>query len=373
MSYYGKGPREFIAAVLWIHGRSIGEIAKVVQWTPGQMRGFVNREFRDTPRANMDDETRRDLLAMMKASREDGDRLKDEHFLPIPLPGVPAPPTSALKALKRSWVDCRVIAEAIEDGDRRDRDVTQCNVEHRARLGKLPEYEGGLDLSTKVGRRDARQFETEVNKMVKAEQKKQADREAGLNPRRGKVGETSHGVIRSSALDYLFSARILRDPGGESDKLKSSEEQRRLEAGMRLRKHMEGTRLGGLGAIDYERATMGSGGGGKLSLSAYKLQCIHSLGGIKKLMSPMDFAMIEAVVDQDIFIWEKAKPESRTRRNIYEGIRHLLDIIAVHENLMTREACEARWDEPLPIIERVGRGEAISQAEAAAEFMEAAR
>lgn len=56
------------------------------------------------------------------------------------------------------------------------------------------------------------------------------------------------------------------------------EEGRRFEAGLRFRAIIQGARTASLGAIDYERATMGVGSGLKLSLAAFKLHCIKQLG-----------------------------------------------------------------------------------------------
>jgi hypothetical protein len=363
-AYEDMGPRAFIASVLWIHGRSIGEVANVVQWTSGQMRGFVTRQFKVKAREHMTYEERAAELEAMKAVRQDGGRLRDEHFKPIPIQGKPAPKPKPISATRKAWAERLAVAEQIVNPDRRQAEIAHCNTEFRAKLQKMHEdkEEGGLDLSTKVGRKQARILEGEITKMVREMQRAAEAREAGLNPSRG---------VKDSALDYLDHARLLRDAGGHGDKQRSSEESRRLEAGMRLRRFIEGTRVGNLGALDYERATMGGGGSSHMTPTEYRLRCTYALGEIRQMMSSTDYTMIEAVADQDIFIWERAPAGTKTRANIFTAIRQLLDIVAVHENLMTSVEYTGRWDETLPIVDR--RKDAREHAEAIAEFMEAAR
>lgn len=358
---------QFVAAVLWMHGRTTGEIAKVVGWTPGTLRGFITRQF-EKSREHMTAEERQEILDAFKADRLDGGRLKDEHFKPIDLQGKPAT-AKALESLKARWVECLFIAGGIEDSDRRSADQRQCNIAHRAELdfnrkGGLPKADGGVDLLSKEGRKQARAIESDVMRLLRAKQKRKAAREAGFADRRGRD---------AAALDYLYQQRLLKDRGTANDGTKTSEEMRRLEAGQRLRSYLDGHRVGPMGAIDYERATMGSGGGAKMTLSAYKLHCIQALGSISKLMSPSDYQLIEAVVDRDAFVWEDTKAGGKARARIFDAIRHLLDVIAVHESLMTREAYYARWGEHLPDIKPANRAELARQAADVADFMERAR
>lgn len=328
-------PHAFVAAVLWIRGHSIGEVAKTVGWTPGQVRGFVGRQFKDNPRAAMTDDERQALLDEFKANRADGGRLRDEHFVA---------------------------------GRRAETPRPQMTIAEKKRLEKespASTTPAGPDLNTRAGRKEAKRLQKEAEKIAAARQAEQEKREAGHAERRG---------VAASALDYLLAQRILRDPETTGPGGKSSEEQRRHEAGVRLRSYIEGTRIGGLGAIDYERATMGTGGGPKLSLAAYKLQCINALGEIRQMMSKTDFLMIEAVVDQDNFIWETAPPATKIRARIFDGIRKLLDVVAVHERLMEHKAFHERWDEDLPEIEdRYTRSKAIAGSERIAEILEGAR
>lgn len=363
-AYEDMGPRAFIASVLWIHGRTVGEVANVVKWTRGQTRGFVTRQFKDKARDHMTYDERAAELQAMKAVRRDGGRLRDEHFKPVHIQSKPAPRPSGIHAVKKAWAQRLTAAEQIENLDRRQAEIVACNTEFRAKLQKMHEdkEEGGLDLSTKIGRKQARVLEGEVTKMVRELQRAAEAREAGLNPQRG---------VKSSALDYLEHARLLRDSGNHGEKQKSSEESRRLEAGMRLRRYIEGIRVGGLGAIDYERATMGGGSGAHMTPTEYKLRCTYAIGEIRQMMSATDYTMIEAVADQDIFIWERAAAGSKTRASIFIAIRQLLDIVAVHEHLMTPDEYTSRWDETLPVVER--RRDAREHAENIAEFMEAAR
>lgn len=370
-AYQDMGPRAFIASVLWIRGHKTGDVANVVKWTSGQMRGFVNRQFK-TAREHMTYQERAAELAAMKAVRRDDGRLRDEHFKPIELQGKPAPKLKPLAALKKVWAERLAVAEQIENPERRQAEIAACNSEFRAKLQQMhrDKVEGGLDLTTKGGRKDARALEGEVIKMVRETKRAAEAREAGLNPRRGKVGERSSGIIRSSALNYLATARLLRD-SVSGDKEQTPEEKRRLIAGERLYHYAIGTSIGSVGALDYERASMGGGGGVPMTPTEHRLRCVYAIDEIRQLMSRDDYLLLDAVVNQDVFIWERSPAGSKARAAYFIAIRHLLDVVAVYEKLMSDLEYVARWDETLPTI--VKHDNPRDHAAAIAEFMAGAR
>lgn len=330
-------PISYCVAVLWLRGESAGRIAKAVGWSVGKVQGFAWRHFERTPRSSWSTRDRQERLDALKAERLDGGRLNDQHFV--------AQPIKPLRLGKTAAPD------------------------------PLPE----LDLNTRAGRKEAKRRQREALAAAEAARKEQERREAGHAARRGRQGPAGdNNYVRSSALEFLFERRLLKDRGSSDDKGKASEEQRRYEAGTRLRAMIDGARLGGLGALDFERASMGSSGGQQMPLSAYRLQCIHAKGVIRQMMSDADYATIEAVVDHDIFLWEREPPRTPTRLRMFEAIRHHLDVVAVHESLMTRDAFSARWGAVLPIIDkddenRESRAATAAQAEAVRELLEGAR
>lgn len=313
---------QFVACVLWMHGRSMLEIAAVVRWTPGQVRGFLHRQFKDKPRSHLTIQERQELLGQMKADRRDGGVLKDEHFQAIP----------------------RV------DGPR-----------------SAAEKPAEPDAGTREGRRERRRRQQQERRRQHQQEQERQAREQGHATRRG---------IEAAALDYLQKRRLLRDPDTVKTMTEASEEVRRWEAGTRLRNYIEGARLSSLGAFDYERATMGSGSGPKLSLAAYKLHCMNSLAAIRQLIADTEFALLEGIIDRDEFVWERAPAESRARGELFEIIRYGLDAVAVHEDMMTRADFTARWKEELPFVDAnylKSRVDAEDLADAAAGYFSEAR
>lgn len=359
-------PTSYIVSVLWMNGRSIHEIAKVSTWTPGKVRGFTTRTYNKPSRAHMTNGERQLALDALRAQMPEGLKLPDKLFRVLPVIGV-APEPKPRTRLKALWSQAIVDAEAVEDEDRRQDSLARCALVHRERFSKILTSEGQPDLSTKAGRRDLRTFEAEVVRLARAKQKEAAARQEGHAVSRGKL---------ASALDYLFDRRLLKDAAASGKEGRTSEEQRRHEAGTRLRAYIDGTRLGSLGAMDYERATMGSGGGPKISLSAYKLHCVHSLGTLRKLMGHDEYVLIETVIDKDDFAWDRVPTSSAARARVFEAIRRALDVVAVLESLLTREAFKARWgtDLPLePLRDRQTKGEAAAQSARVADILEAAR
>jgi len=370
--------RTFVVAVLWLHGRGTGEIAKVVTWTPGQVRGFVHRAFK-TPRASQTTAERQAGLDELRAVRMDGGRLKDEHFIAIELVGKPPGEPTPITRLKRSWAAGMTIAHGIEDSNRQAVAIAAVNADHREKFQAMLRQQRKLKdkeplVLTKEDRRDLRDIEADVGRRLRDELRRKAIESNGLATRRGALLSAQHEA-QSSALDFLFHKRLLRDGKlvAGADRSKTSEEQRRLEAGMRLRAYLEGSRLGGLGAIDYERATMGSGGGPAIALSAYKLQCAHSVGAIRKLIADAEYSILEAVVDQDVFLWERERPNSKQRETIYRVIRYGLDIVGVFEGIMLPAEFKLRWDEELPKIQWPDHGDLARRSEEMAELVKHAR
>lgn len=354
----------FTAAVLWIHGRTVGEVASVVKWTPGQVRGFIHREFGKKPRDHMSMEERSALLNEFHANRPDDGLLPIEVFTPLQLHRFPSRP-EPIEVLKRQWVADLVIASAEEDYGKRDAKIQRCKADYRTALfarGETGNKPPLVDPTTKDGRKLARDIESDVLREVKAIRSAKEEREAGMAQR----------GTDASAFEYLIARRLLRDPDAAALRTKQTDDEaRRMEAGTHLRSLIDGTRIGGLGAIDYERATMGGGGGANLSASAYRLHCINTLGAIRSLMSTEDYLMIEAILDQEIFVWERVS--GRARGVVYEDIRRVLDIISVYDSRLLAGVFTDRWGYTLPAVEWALRGEAEAIAEAARDILEGAR
>ena len=312
-----------IVAVLWMHGDKTARIASASGWTPGKVRGFVHRQF-PKPRQNMTMEERELALAVLAEFRAKAPRLRDEHFLPKMIKVLPVRPAE------------KVVAPPLPD------------------------------MRTRAGRREARRRQREAEHAAQKQLEDREARERGNATRRGEL---------ASALDFASSRGYLADPSdrGVLTKAGGSSGQRRLEAAQRFRAYLDGTRIGSLGAIDYETATMGAGGGPKLTLSAYKLQCVHALGWVKQASTASGYRLMESVIDRDEFVWDRFEAGSSERARLFEALRLNLDIVAVHERLLTPEGLSERWGLELPQARGQSRLGAVDQAAAAAEIFAAAR
>lgn len=356
--------RQYIAAVLWVHGRTIGEIAGVVGWTRNQTKAFTNRLLPGKmARSYLTDEERVEILGHFAADRHDGDRLREEHFKPIPIRGAPRQRTrsEAIIAIEESWGACLLAARQIGDPAARREATRECNDGHRRQFADAGVAPADIpDPGTVKGRREVREMERRAAAKRDKEEQDRMAREAG--------GATR----RERPLEYLFWRRMLAD-GNAAGMEKLSEEMRRYEAGERLQRYIVGARLSALGAIDMERASMGGGSPVAMTPTAHKLFCVQSIGRIRGMMSTTDYLMLEAVLDQDVFLWEREPPNSRARSRVLDSLRRLLDVVAVYESLMATDSFKDRWDHDLTPPDAPSLWEARAQAENIADLMETAR
>lgn len=289
---------QFVCAVYWMEGLlSQGDIANRIGWKPAQVRGWIWRSF-DPPRHAMSNKDRQRVLDDLSPLRRE------------------------LGVMEASDFDGRFQAKRCRTAPREPE----------------PTFE-----DTPEGRKAERKYR---NERRKSQHKDALGRKRGHAKSRG---------ANSSALEWLDLHRHLRDATdrhlmpGERNTAVVASSMRRVEAGMRLRKYIRGSQVSPLGAMDYEQASMSDGGAGtKLSLPEFRLHCIHTLGSIRQMMQDSDFALIEAVVENDRFIWDEFRPRSKDRDRVFEAIRYLLDIIACHEGLLTHSEFEEIWEEVLP-------------------------
>lgn len=354
--------RRYIAAVLWVHGRTLGEVAEVVGWTRPQAKAFTNRLL-PKARAQLDDGERQAILDHLAADRHDGGRLKPEHFKPAPLPGRPRDPsrTEIVSAIEASWGECILDARAIEDIRERGQATRDCHEQHRDKLRAAGVDEGDIpDPGSIQGRKVVRDIERRAAQRRKREREAREQRELGGAERRPRP------------LEYLFMRRMLADGKAMSTE-RHSEEMRRYEAGERLQRYIDGARIATLGALDMEKATMGHSGPKAMTLSGYRLYCAQTLGAVRSMMPRPDYLALEAVLDRDQFTWEAWPEKSAGRTTELERIRRLLDVVAVYENLMAADAFADRWGDTLPIPEVPTRHAAAAQADLVTDLVGSAR
>ncbi|BCH33213.1 hypothetical protein MesoLjLc_51430 [Mesorhizobium sp. L-8-10] len=320
-----KGIITFCVSVLWIHGASIGTIALLSGRTPGSVRGIVHRAFSTTPREGMTLAQRQQKLDEMRASRKDDNRLPDKYFTALPIPAAKArPPAPKSKGPIPLYMKPKA-------------PVPQ----------PLPEP----DLRTRAGRKEAQRRKKEAARKDRLEEAKRAEREQGGAQNRGMNG---------SALEYLYTLRILDDPGDRTVERAPqgiSSRERRKEAGRILREYIDGCRVGAVSSVDFEREVAGGGAG--IGIAAWRVQCISAIGAIRKMMPDRDYLLIEGIVDRDECPWEPIKSVT-AKRFLYEAIRRSLDVVAASESLMALDAFETRWGFSLVLADTIDRDDALS-------------
>lgn len=348
------GEVTYVIAVLWMAGWSVKSIALATDKLRGSVKGIAQRRFPKS-REEMTLEERQAILDQLKATRLDGGLLSEGHFRAVELRAVQQRKQRVAEArsAQSKLLSSRKARQAAEDAGKVDKPMT-------------------LQQRRKAER-----------KAREEDEHRRRQRESGLAAKRGDAG---------SALEYLANRQILTDfEDRRSEAFKKdigSSGRRRLEAGLKLRQYFAGARIGGLKAVDVEMA----GGGSAIGMppTAHRLHCMDSLGLIRSMMPVNDFQMIEAVVDQDDFPWERAtvtiEPGTdpadndkrrayaldRARGVIYDDIRRTLDIIAVYESLLTYEGFTARWGWHLIKTPRADRYRAMDAADEATQLLESA-
>lgn len=343
------GEVSYVIAVLWMAGWTAKAIGLATDKLRGSVKGIAQRRF-EKSREEMTIEERQAVLNELKIDRRDNGILLEGHFLAVPLREVQKRPIGSHYGNKLLTGKKQAAA-----------------AEKRAQK----------PMTLQQRRRAERKAKDE-------DEHRRKQREAGLATRRGDA---------ASALEFLANRQILTDAedrGLEAFKKQiGSSGRRRLEAGLKLRGYFAGARIGGLKAVDVEMA----GGGSALGMppSTHKLHCMDSLGLIRSMMPQNDFLMIEAIVDQDDFPWDRIRPAAededrkeanrqkrrdravdKARMRLYEEVRRALDVVAVYESLLTYEGFSVRWGRKLTKTPRADRYRAADASAEAAELLEAA-
>lgn len=303
--YFERGLVTFTVCVLWMHGASAGNIALMSKRTRGSVAGIINRAF-DKPREQMTIEERQARLDEMKAKRRDEGRLPAKFFIAMEILPKSDKPKAPLK---------------FRELPPQQRDQPEVKPEPVTVSGK------------KKSRHKQKQEEHRRNAIEKAARE---EREQGRNTKRGFDG---------NALEHLHTMRILADPADRfvdspvNTQVMSSGV-RRHEAGQAFRATIDGCRVGGVSSVDFEREVRGSGAAA--GIPAWRLQCLSSLGAIRKALPEADYATVEGIIDRDEMPWEAVK-SSTAKKFLFETIRRSLDVIAVLWSYMSEQAFEARW------------------------------
>lgn len=322
----------FMAKVMWLSGFSIGNISIVMGRSTGSVRGIINRAF-DRSRESMTLEERQAELDRLKEDRRDDGKIPDKFFAAHPLKETQVVPKTVVK---------------VEYPNYRP-------VERPAKQALPP-----VDPKTREGRKELQRRKREADYQRREEAAARLMREQGKASR----GEAA------AALEYLYSRGLLSDPEERRvdarpvSSLQSKE--RRKEAGRILRSYIDGSRVGGMTAIDLDR--VGTGSNSRLSIPEHRLRSMSCLGAVRKMLGDIDYEMLEAIVDRDDFPWGRVNGE-KARAMVYEDIRRQLDVVAVHERLMDREDFKKRWDRILPDIRGLDRDGARAKSDRAEEVL----
>lgn len=285
---------KYIVAVLWMEGRlGPGDIAKQVKWTTGQVRGFYDREFKPA-RAHMTRPERQAILDFLKGWNVWFDVFVDARF------------------------EDRFYAKELR-GER----MARLQLEDAARPKEDRE----------PSKKELRQIAADQAAQKRREEEERLKREFGYAPRGFDV----------DAVGWLYT-NALGDKSESLAKGAMMSRDRRREALLKFRAHLAGRSISPLQAQDYEAV---GGGGPKLALPEYRKFCIDTIGGVRQLLPAPMFMMLEAIVEQDVFIWQRS-PKGAARAVTYDSIRYAADTLAVYYQMMTRDDFAARWGEHLP-------------------------
>lgn len=290
----------YMIAVLWMEGRlSTSEIARQVDWTLGQVKGFYHKEFVPV-RDKMTDEERQEVLDHLKEWRGWFKVFVDKRF------------------------DDRFFAKGLR-------------YQSLAKRREEAEAREGINVANLSKRERKRLADEEAHKR-RQEAKERAEREMGYAPRGRDVDAVDWLYLHSlndKKEDVVVGALMSRD--------------RRKEALLKFRVHMEGSAVSPLRAQDYEAAR---GQGARIALPEFRKHCIDMLGGARSVLHPAIFKMLERIVMHDEFVWSRIGSGSE-RGKVYEAIRYGADTLASYYQIMTPKEFEARWgvyppEAPLP-------------------------
>lgn len=218
-----------------------------------------------------------------------------------------------------------------------------------------------IDLTTKEGKAKA-----------KALMKAATERENEERRRREQIADRGLASRRQmpDALEWLringwLADREERSTNAAQNKSAPSSA-RRHKAAELFRKYSDGAKISALSGTDYESMIMGSGSGVPLTLSEYRLTCINMIGHIGRWLGEDILGLLEAVICRDEFVWEaRAGSRSAVMSIVHRG----LDIVAVHEGLMTRHAFRDQWLHDLPFDDPPTRHEVAHQLERVASLL----
>jgi hypothetical protein len=196
--------------------------------------------------------------------------------------------------------------------------------------------------------------------------KAKIERERGLATARG---------VDGAAFEWLNARRVLVDPESRSVRGADSDGSgtRRLAAGLKLRSYFDGCRVGELSSVDFERSGGGGDGSGQ-SVTAYRLECIHAIGAIRRAVESVEtgaFRVVEAVVDRDEFVFHNVGGKDRAA--CYETIRMGLDVVGVYIGMMDVRAFALRWNAHPHFGPTVDRRTARTVADVARDLLKSAK
>jgi hypothetical protein len=198
--------------------------------------------------------------------------------------------------------------------------------------GELEEPTEVPDPKSKAGKKALRELAHEAQLLRTVELRESVEDLDGHFPKRGPD---------AYPLEWLYKERLLRDPENISFQKHQtdSEEMRRHEAGLRLRRYLEEAQLGGFKEINLERAGGSSRG---VSIPERFVAARSAVESIQQMMAKGDYGRIVAVVHHDDFIWDMAA-DRESRKVILETIRRALDTVSLFIGMMEEKAFENRW------------------------------
>lgn len=286
---------KYVVAVLWMEGRlGTAEIAQQVNWTGGQVKGFYCREF-SPPRDVMTKAERQAVLDYLKGWSGWFDIFVDARF------------EDRFHAKELPWE--RRKRRALETADRPN------------------------DETRPPGKKELKRMAAEAEHQKRRDQNAREQREAGFAPR----------GVELDALAWLY-ANALGDRNETVSRGGLMSRDRRKEALLKFRGHLDGCFISPLQAQDYEAVS--GAGGQKIALPEYRKFCIDMIGGARTMLAGDEFLMLEKIFADD-FIWLNAK-QGAARGRVYEAIRHACDALAVYYQMMSRDDFLIRWDHYLP-------------------------
>ncbi|MGH0004511.1 hypothetical protein ACQU0X_30975 [Pseudovibrio ascidiaceicola] len=179
----------------------------------------------------------------------------------------------------------------------------------------------------------AREFQFE-NWIQKPKATSASRKEVGRDGQKRELRISRNNILvqdaRSAPFEWLVFNDKLHDP--EMNKNIAND---RADAGFALRREMGMAEISGLHSPDWMSEPTGNSG--PCSLAGTKLDAMESINKLKEFMPANDFQLLERLIWNDEWLWEKGK------HKVIKGIQKALDYAAVHYALLPwGEFCE-KW------------------------------